>query len=230
MKPVPRPLASVDVSIFSIREDTLCLLLVRRPEDARDPFPGQWALPGGLIDVERDTDLEACAMRNLVEQAGFSAPYLEQVGSWGSAERDPRGWSVTLLHFALVPPDFVLAQGSAAQWHPVRGNGVGLRLAFDHKQLVRAALKRLRDKVVYTSLPLYLVREPFTLGELQRAFEIVLERPLNKAAFRTRVLSAGLVESIGDFRAGPTRPAELYRAVSGAGNVTFFPRTFSPRS
>lgn len=230
MKSFPRPLATVDVAIFSIRGDELCLLLVRRPEGPDEPFPGQWALPGGFIDTARDADLEACAMRKLAEKTGFRAPYLEQVGSWGSAKRDPRGWSVTHLYFALVPPDAALPEGSGAQWHPAHGDGVGVRLAFDHKQLVRAALNRLRNKVEYTSLPVYLVSEPFTLGELQRAFEIVLDRPVNKAAFRTRVLSAGLVESTGEFRAGPTRPAELYRAVRGAGEITFFPRTFSPRS
>jgi len=223
------PLATVDVAIFSIRAGELCLLLVRRPDGPDEPFARQWALPGGFIDVARDADLEACAMRKLAGKTGLRAPYLEQVGSWGNARRDPRGWSVTHLYFALVPPDAPLPPGSAAQWHAVHGEGVGVRLAFDHRQLVRAALTRLRNKVEYTSLPLYLVAEPFTLGELQRAFEIVLDRAVNKAAFRTRVLSAALVESTGEFRAGPTRPAELYRAARDAAGVTFFPRTFSPR-
>jgi len=230
MKSFPRPLATVDVAIFSIREDALRLLLVRRPDGADEPFPGQWALPGGFIDTARDVDLEGCAMRKLADKTGFRIPYLEQVGGFGNAKRDPRGWSVTQLYFALVPPDAAVPDESSAQWHAVHGDGVGARLAFDHKQLVRAALTRLRNKVEYTSLPVYLVTEPFTLGELQRAFEVVLDRSVNKAAFRTRVLSAGLVESTGEFRPGPTRPAELYRAARGAGDVKFFPRTFSPRS
>jgi 8-oxo-dGTP diphosphatase len=230
MKTLPRPLASVDLAIFSIREEALCVLLVRRPSATGEPFPGQWALPGGFVDVARDPDLESCAGRKLEEKTGIRAPYLEQVGSWGNARRDPRGWSITHVYFALVPESVELPPDPGAQWHPVHGEGAGVRLAFDHKQLLRAAITRLRNKVEYTSLPLYLVPEPFTLGELQRAFEIVLDRPVNKAAFRTRVLSAGLVESTGEMRQGPTRPAELYRAARAAGEVTIFPRTFSPRS
>ena len=222
------PFVTVDVAILSIREGALCVLLVKRPAQPKEPFPGRWALPGGFVDVERDADLEACARRKLRDKAGVDAPYLEQVGSWGSARRDPRGWSVTNLYFALLPGD-VATSGDAA-WHPIEGDGVRARLAFDHAQLLAAAIARLRSKVEYTSLPVYLVREPFTLGELQRAFEIVLGRAVNKAAFRTRVLSAGLVESTGEWREGATRPAELYRLADRRGDVTFFPRTFSPRS
>ena len=225
----PRPLVTVDVAIFSIREGKLSVLLVKRPADAQEPFPGRWALPGGFVDVERDRDLEACAMRKLGEKTGFAAPYLEQVGSWGNAKRDPRGWSATHLYFALVPGSEELPAGSGGSWRAIEGAGAGARLAFDHEHLLEAAVARLRAKVEYTSLPAYLVPEPFTLAELQRAFEVVLDRPVNKAAFRTRVLSSGMVESTGKQREGPTRPAELYRLAPGRGELTYFPRPFSPR-
>ena len=225
----PRPLATVDVAIFSIREGKLSVLLVKRPADAQEPFPGRWALPGGFVDVERDRDLEACAMRKLREKTGLAAPYLEQVGSWGNAKRDPRGWSATHLYFALVQGSEELPAGSGGSWRAIEGAGVGARLAFDHEHLLEAAVARLRAKVEYTSLPAYLVPEPFTLAELQRAFEVVLDRRVNKAAFRTRVLSSGMVESTGKRREGPTRPAELYRLAPGRGELTYFPRPFSPR-
>jgi len=91
----PRPFTTVDVLIFTVIDDALKLLLVQRPSDTSEPFPGQWALPGGFVDVDLDADLEACARRKLREKTGVASPYLEQLGSWGGAARDPRGWSAT---------------------------------------------------------------------------------------------------------------------------------------
>src|SRR5258708_25040091 len=110
----PRPLTTVDVVIFAIREDTLHVLLVQRLEGKGEPFPGVWALPGGFVDVDKDKDLEACAMRKLREKTEIVSPYLEQLGSWGSADRDPRGWSATHAYFALVPA--VKKYASDARW------------------------------------------------------------------------------------------------------------------
>jgi hypothetical protein len=105
---------------------------------------------------------------------------------------------------------------------------VRTRLAFDHAEILAAALSRLRGKVEYTSLPAYVLPKEFTLTDLQRAYEIVLERPLEKSAFRTRVLAAELVERAGKVRSGPNRPAQMYR-LKNARKPVFFARTFSPR-
>ena len=105
-KPAPdfaRPYTTVDVVIFTILEQSLKVLLVQRPAHPDDPFPNLWALPGGFVNVDLDADLQACAARKLREKTAVSSPYLEQVGSWGGAERDPRGWSATHVYFALVP-------------------------------------------------------------------------------------------------------------------------------
>jgi 8-oxo-dGTP diphosphatase len=88
-----RPLSGVDLVIVTVRDEQLQVLLARRPERPGEPFPGQWALPGGFIDVEQDASLEACARRKLAEKTGVASPYLEQLGSFGSSTRDPRGWS-----------------------------------------------------------------------------------------------------------------------------------------
>ena len=87
------PLTSVDLAIFAVREDTLYVLLVERPDVNDEPFPDQPALPGGFVDTDQDENLVACASRKLFEKTGVEAQYLEQVGSWGDASRDPRGWS-----------------------------------------------------------------------------------------------------------------------------------------
>ena len=228
---VNRPLTTVDVAIFSVIDESLQVLLVERPQDADEPFPGAWALPGGIVDIAQDADLEACARRKLFEKTGVRSPYLEQLGSWGSAARDPRGWSATHVYFALIAagPAALKKGANAADvaWHPVTGEGVKPRLGFDHATLLQAAVQRLRNKVEYTSLPVYLLPDEFTLSELQRVYEIVLARPLEKSAFRTRVFAAGLVEEVARKREGANRPAQIYRLQRKKGLV-YFPRTFNP--
>ena len=221
----PRPLVSVDVIIFTIADDALQVLLLQRPQGPAEPFPGQWALPGGFIDIDKDADLEACALRKLREKTGVASPYLEQLASWGGAKRDPRGWSATHAYFALIPYEPV----DDARWFPVKGTGVRERLAFDHGEILATAVARLRSKVEYTSLPAFVLPREFTLTELQRAYEIVLGRPLEKSAFRTRVLAAGVVEPAGKTRHGPNRPAQMYR-IANPRKPVFFARTFNPRT
>ena len=227
----PRPLVSVDLAIFSVAQAQLQVLLVQRPGDPAEPYPGAWALPGGFIDTARDDDLEACALRKLREKTGVASPYLEQVGSWGNATRDPRGWSATHVYFALMPMSAAGLQKGAnaadAAWHAVTQDGVRARLAFDHAGLLAAAVRRLRAKVEYTSLPAYLLEEEFTLTELQGMYEVVLGRELEKSAFRTRVFSSGLVEEAAGVRTGANRPARLYRLARRKEPVVF-PRTFNP--
>ncbi|MDR0225536.1 MAG: NUDIX hydrolase [Burkholderiaceae bacterium] len=233
----PRPFTTVDVVIFTVADEALQVLLVQRPTGGGEPFAGQWALPGGFVDVDRDADLLACARRKLLEKTGVDSPYLEQLGSWGGASRDPRGWSATHVYFALIPGhDLVLARGANAadvSWFAVDGllrapaSGAGA-LAFDHGEILRAAVERLRGKVEYTSLPAFLLPEPFTLPQLQQAYEVVLGRPVDKSGFRTRMLSAGFLEEAGLVDGSSRRPAMGYRLADRSAPVVF-PRTFSPR-
>lgn len=222
-----RPLTTVDIVIFAIRDDTLQVLLVQRPAGENEPFPEWWALPGGFVDIDKDRDLEACAVRKLREKTGMVSPYLEQLGSWGSAGRDPRGWSATHAYFALMPDLPVSGAGAAdARWFAADSGKPKVRLAFDHAQILEAAVQRLRNKVEYTSLPAYLMTPEFTLPELQRVYEIVLDRSLEKSAFRTRMLTADLIEPVAKMRKGPNRPAQLYRLKKAKAPV-FFARTFN---
>lgn len=227
----PRPLCSVDVVIFGIVEDRLQVLLVQRAAASGEPFPGRWALPGGFVDVARDRDLDVTAKRKLQEKTGVSSPYLEQLGSWGDAIRDPRDWSVTHAYFALIPTEgLALTAGKNASdvaWFPIDGDGVKPKLAFDHARILAAAVQRLRGKVEYTSLPLYLLPAEFTLSELQRVYEIILGRKLDKSAFRTRTLAADIVAPSPRQRGGANRPAQLFRAKRR--EIGYFPRPFEPR-
>jgi 8-oxo-dGTP diphosphatase len=228
----PRPFTTVDVVIFTVLDDALKALLVQRPSGADEPSPGLWALPGGFVDVNVDADLEACARRKLRDKTGVASPYLEQLGSWGGARRDPRGWSATHAYFALLPAaDVTLSKGANAAdvaWFTVDDALLRKRLAFDHADILRAGVERLRAKVEYTSLPAWLLAEPFTLPQLQRTSEIVLGRPVDKSGFRTRMMAADFLAEVGTVESDSNRPPMGYRLKDRATPV-FFPRTFSPR-
>lgn len=227
------PLTTVDVVAFSVSGDALQVLLVRRPKQEGEPFPGRWALPGGFVDVDFDADLLACARRKLRDKTARVSPYLEQLGSWGSAARDPRGWSATHAYLALLPGESAAAargaDASGASWRSLDEVLQKGGLAFDHLDIVEAAVERLRNKAEYTSLPAFLLAEPFSLPQLQHAYEVVLGRPVDKSGFRTRTLAARFLAEAGPLEGESNRPAMGYRLLDRAAPA-FFPRTFSPRT
>ena len=144
------PLCTVDMSIFTVINGQLQVLLVKR---ANFPKKGQWALPGGFIDLQRDRSIEDTAFRKLKEKTGVESPYLEQVKTIGNPTRDPRGWSITVLYFALISSDGIElvsdSSSSEVEWVPFK-EAIKKRLAFDHKSLIENCYDRLRSKTLYT--------------------------------------------------------------------------------
>lgn len=136
------------------------------------------------------------------------------------------------MYFSLLSADEIeLVPGGNPEemrWTAVDGARVRDKLAFDHAELLKAAVGRLRSKIEYTSLPAFLMPSEFTLGELQRVYEITLGRALEKKAFRTRMLSTDLLEPTPRYKEGPNRPAQLFRLTHKRRPV-FFTRPFSPR-
>jgi 8-oxo-dGTP diphosphatase len=197
---------STDVVIFTIRNDNLCVLLIKR---ARGPFADHWALPGGRVG-EREA-LEQAADRMLAEKTGVTGVYLEQLYTFGGLQRDPRGRVVSVAHYALVPGDRVqlslAAEGVA--WHEVERLPA---LAFDHQEIVAMAKRRLAAKLEYSTIALQLMPEKFTLGELQTVYESILGTVLDKRNFRKRLQGLGCLEETGEeYRGGNHRPAKLFR-------------------
>ena len=205
-----RPNTTVDVVIFTMINRELHLLAVKRSEH---PFKDHWSLVGGYIDIQNDSDLEATAKRKLEEKTGLRTPYLEQVETIGNGTRDPRGWSVTTVYFALVSSlNVELKAGTGAkdtQWLPVSKITEGL--AFDHHEILKRCMERLRSKVLYTSLPVYLMPESFTLTELQQVYEVILGASIEPKSFRRRILGGEIVEETGDQKLSGKRPAKTYR-------------------
>ena len=139
--------------------------------------------------------------------------------------RTVRGWSVTITYMALVSVDAVVLRkddsSEEVAWTPVDQLKKNNDLAFDHNKILESCHKRLKDKVRYTSLPVNLLPPDFTLTELQRIFEVILDKSVEKKSFRRRILDAQILEETGNFRGGSTRPAKLYRAVEKNTNHFF---------
>lgn len=127
------PLVSADVALFSIGESCLQVLLVQR---AQEPAIGQWALPGAVLKPEIDRNLEATARRALRDKINIELPYLEQLHTFAGADRDPRGWSMAVLHYALIPRDQVLAavRGNVEMVRWANADTDARGLAFDHSE------------------------------------------------------------------------------------------------
>jgi 8-oxo-dGTP diphosphatase len=203
----PRPSVTVDVIIFTLNEGDLQVLLIQR---GLPPFEHMWAIPGGFVRI--DESLEGAAMRELEEETGVRDVYLEQLYTFGDPGRDPRGRVITVAYFALVPFDAVQPHAghdaSDARWWSVYDLPP---LAFDHADILSYALQRLRYKLEYTAVGFELLPEPFTLSEIQSAYEIILGEGLDKRNFRRKILSADVIEETGEYRSGEGRPAKLYR-------------------
>jgi len=211
------PLVSADVALFSVGEGCLQVLLVQREQE---PAAGFWALPGAVLKPHIDPDLEATARRALRDKISVEVPYLEQLRTFAGAERDPRGWSMAVLHYALLPRDQVQAvvRSRVEQVHWVDADAAGTALAFDHAAQLQWARSALRQRVREHALPLHLMPERFTLTQLQKVCEVILapgpgEAPrLDKGAFRRRfALSPDIVKIPDSFEHGAQRPAQLFR-------------------
>lgn len=222
-----RPNASVDTVIFTVFGEALHALIVKRDEH---PYKDCWSLIGGYINIQGDNTLEETAKRKLEEKTGIKTPYLEQFETIGNKERDPRGWSITTVYFALIPShNVVLQPGQGAndiRWAKVINGKVKEDLAFDHASILARCTERLRSKVLYTSLPAYLMPQSFTLGELQKVYETILGHSVEHKSFRRRLLGAEILEETGEMCQGKSkRPAVLYR-LKKSQDPHFFVRNF----
>jgi 8-oxo-dGTP diphosphatase len=209
---------TVDLAVLTVADDTLKVLVVRR---GIAPFKGRWALPGGFV-LPREDLLDA-AKRELVEETGvpLRSVHLEQLGSYGSPGRDPRGRVVTVAHLALLPdlPEPVAGSDAAgAEWRPADALlAAPRRLAFDHGTILADAVERARSKLEYAPLAAAFCPPEFTIAELRRVYEVVWGTELDPRNFHRKVTGTpGFVEPTGEATQGRGgRPARLYR-VGGA--------------
>ncbi|MCU0506217.1 MAG: NUDIX domain-containing protein [Chloroflexi bacterium] len=219
----PRPSLAVDVAILTIAAGAAHVVLVER---TRPPAQGRWALPGGFVRI--DESLDDAVGRVLERETGLRDMYTAQLATFGEVDRDPRGRVVTVAHYALVPAarieDVVTGRAGCALARVTPAGpggdapfrlvvpGGAQALAFDHDAIVAAAVERVQGRLWYTPVAFELVPDEFTLLDLQRVYEAILGRSLDKNGFRRRVLASGLVAPTGRRREGlRARPPELFR-------------------
>jgi 8-oxo-dGTP diphosphatase len=204
----PRPALTVDAVVFGLDAEDLKVLLIRR---GLEPFLGRWALPGGFVRVEES--LEDAVRRELREEAGIDRLFLEQLYTFGAVDRDPRERVVTVAYYALVKlRDHSIKAATDARdaaWFAVpeaRG------LAFDHDRILAAALERLKGKVRYQPIGFELLPPQFTLSQLQRLYETILETRLDKRNFRKKILGMDFLIALDEVEKDVAhRAARLYR-------------------
>lgn len=204
----PRPALTVDCVVFGLDAEDLRILLIQR---SQEPFKGRWALPGGFVEMTET--LEESAARELEEETGLSKIFLEQLYTYGAPDRDPRERVVTVAWYALVNlidhKPKAATDASDAAWFPVRATPP---LAFDHRAILKTALERLQGKVRYQPVGFELLPRKFTLRQLQRMYEIILARELDKRNFRKKVLAMDLLVELDEVETGVAhRAARLYR-------------------
>ncbi|MHC1783267.1 MAG: NUDIX domain-containing protein [Anaerolineaceae bacterium] len=198
---------TVDLVIFTVYQDSLKALLVRR---ATEPYNGKWSIPGGFLLAGES--LEGAAERVMEEKTGVREVYLEQLYTFGRPDRDPRARVITVTYFALIPWKRLVQPGSNrvadTAWFAVDDMP---ELAFDHNEILSFAAYRLRAKAGYSSIGYGLLPEAFRLSDLQKVYEVIMGRSFDKRNFRKRMLSSGLLEETGHRElSGAHRPAMLF--------------------
>jgi len=197
----------VDNIIFGFDSDTLKVLLIKRKED---PYGGQWALPGDI--VKPTEDLRTSAKRVLEQLTGLRDVYLDQVFTFGKVDRHPRGRVITIAYYSLVNTlKLEIKAASFAEkvaWKEVRSVE---SLAFDHLKIMETCLARLRQDLKLRPIGFELLPQKFTLTELQRLYEVILEQDLDKRNFRKKILSMNILNTLHELQTGVShRPAKLY--------------------
>ncbi|MFM7680186.1 MAG: NUDIX hydrolase [Roseiflexaceae bacterium] len=205
------PILTVDTVVFQLIEARLCVLLITR---TNPPFQGRRALPGGYISLGETT--HEALQRVLADKAGIertTLPLIEQLYTFDTVARDPRGHAVSVAYMALGRDVVLDARAALHQPQFVPVDALP-DIAFDHAQIVAYACERLRNKISYTNAIFALLPDYFTLSQLQQAYEAILARPLDKRNFRKKSMSLAMIaETPQMYRDGAHRPARLYRFV-----------------
>lgn len=218
-RPAAPVTVTVDLVIFTVRQDQLQVLLVER---GNEPYRGSAALPGGFV---RDGEtLDEAALRELLEETALDGRrlHLEQLHAYSDPERDPRGRVITVAYLALgsdLPFPAAGTDAARAYWTPISSalDG-GMALAFDHAAILRDGLERARSQLEHTTVAAAFCPEPFTVGDLRRIYEAVWGFKLDPSNFRRKMTRAeGFLEPTGERRFPEVgRPAALYRRGSAS--------------
>ena len=199
---------TVDAVVFGYEQGHISVLLIRRKYE---PFKSKWALPGGFV-LNKES-LEEAVQRELQEETGVTINYLEQLYTFGAPKRDPRGRVVSVAYFGLVRPDaFKIAASTdaeLAQWFHIDELPP---LAFDHKQILDAAIDRVRAKITYEPIGFELLDKKFPFSDLEKLYTTLLGRPIDRRNFRKKIIGLNVLDELDEkVSKGSGRPANLFR-------------------
>ena len=198
---------AVDSCVFTVKNDNLMILLIKRK---KEPFADSYALPGGF--VEDNEEIEDAVKRELLEETNVSDIFLKQLKTYGKIGRDPRGRVVSIAFLALIHSNRELVATSdakAAEWHDIRTLP---KLAFDHSKIIEDALSELRLEIQTTNIACQILPEKFTLSSLQKLYELVLGKKLDKRNFRKKLKELDILNETDEkYMDGAHRPALLYQ-------------------
>jgi 8-oxo-dGTP diphosphatase len=204
--PYEPPIVTVDAIIFTLIANELHVMVVKRTDE---PFKGHWALPGGY-SAAGQTTIEALVQK-VKTKAGIdmdSLNYFEQLYTFDTVGRDPRGHAVSISYVACGTNLEPSGGNHEVKFVPVDSLPV---LAYDHEDIIKYARERIANKLMYTNIAFSLLPEKFTLTQLQTVYEAVLGRELDKRNFRKKFLTLNLIHETGEnWREGAHRPAALY--------------------
>jgi len=217
------PSLTVDVVLLTVSNAELRVAVVKREAQ---PAAGKHALPGTFVGFSES--LESAAQRVIKDKIGRDDVFIEQLYTFGEPQRDPRTRVVTVAYYALVNPerlhavavngptlariDVPWAGETGGRINVISDDGITLKLAFDHAEVIGMAVKRVRGKLNYAPLGYQLLPREFTLRQLQTVHETILGHAVNKDSFRRRMLATGELEATGTLEDEVGhRPAELYR-------------------
>ncbi|MBR6400379.1 MAG: NUDIX hydrolase [Firmicutes bacterium] len=196
-----KPSVAVDLVLFTIDGDELKCALIKRSEH---PFKNMLSLPGVFVGINES--LDDAVRRGIKTKAGLKDIYFEQLYTWGEVDRDPRMRIISVSYLALVPIEKLETTAALYPYEEIQK----AELAFDHKKIVEYARERIKNKANYSDIAFKFLPEEFTLPQLQKIYEILLDKPLYKANFRKKI--EPYIEDTGKMTSGNAhRPSKLYK-------------------
>ncbi len=202
----PHPAVTADCVIFGFDGVSIKVLLVQR---GIEPFKGSWAFPGGFMKM--DETAEECAKRELEEETGLKDTTVEQFHTFSAVGRDLRERVITVAHYALVRISDVKGGDDAANARWFAYDEIP-SLAFDHDQILRMAVNRLKERICFEPIGFELLPEVFTMAELQNLYEAILGIKFNRRNFYKKMLKLEILVEAEKRPVGtPSRVPTKYR-------------------
>jgi len=202
---------AVDAIVFGYNKEIgVSVLLIKRKYE---PFKGEWAIPGGFI--KDDESLEDAVERELLEETGVKINYLEQLYTFGKPNRDPRRRIISIAYFGLVKSSqFEKLQATTdaeeAKWFNIKSLP---KLAFDHQEIIKIAIERLRGKIIYQPIGFELLDKKFPFSDLEHLYSALLDRPIDRRNFKKKIMHLGILDELDEkaISYGAGRPGNLFQ-------------------